>query len=432
MKQIIKFDNNSNIHRVFIQDSSSTIGAGLAGLTSASTGMIISTIANNEATATVYTVAASNVETITTLGTYAAPTASKCRFKEVDATNMPGVYELQFADARYSVASSNQLQVMISGATNAAPCLFEVQLDTNTPADVYARIGAPAGASIAADLVTIDDFLDTEIAAIKTKTDFLPSATAGSAGGVFIAGSNAATSITTALTANITGDLSGSVGSVTSGVTVTTNNDKTGYALSSAGIQAIWDALTSALVTVGSVGKLLVDNINATISSRMATYTQPTGFLAATFPATVASTTNITAATGVVLSGVTHTGAVIPTVTTVTNDVGITQTGADKVWSTTARTLTNIGIKKNTALANFEFMLVDSTDHVTPKTGVTVTATRSIDGAAFGACANAVTELSNGIYKISLAAADLNGDVVTLRFTGTAADDRLLTIITTV
>ncbi len=29
----------------------------------------------------------------------------------------------------------------------------------------------------------------------------------------------------------------------------------------------------------------------------MATYTQPTGFLAATFPATVASTTNITAAT---------------------------------------------------------------------------------------------------------------------------------------
>jgi hypothetical protein len=50
--------------------------------------------------------------------------------------------------------------------------------------------------------------------AIKTKTDFLPSVAAGAAGGVFIAGSNAATSITTALTANITGNLSGSVGSV--------------------------------------------------------------------------------------------------------------------------------------------------------------------------------------------------------------------------
>jgi len=46
------------------------------------------------------------------------------------------------------------------------------------------------------------------------------------------------------------------------------NIGKTGYALSSAGIQAIWDALTSALTTVGSIGKLLVDNINATISSR--------------------------------------------------------------------------------------------------------------------------------------------------------------------
>lgn len=48
------------------------------------------------------------------------------------------------------------------------------------------------------------------------------------------------------------------------------NIGKTGYALSSAGIQAIWDALTSALTTVGSIGKLLVDNINATISSRAA------------------------------------------------------------------------------------------------------------------------------------------------------------------
>lgn len=46
--------------------------------------------------------------------------------------------------------------------------------------------------------------------------------------------------------------------------------DKSGYALSSAGVQAIWDALTSALTTAGSIGRLLVDNINATISSRAA------------------------------------------------------------------------------------------------------------------------------------------------------------------
>lgn len=60
-------------------------------------------------------------------------------------------------------------------------------------------------------------------------------------------------------------------------VTVGTNNDKSGYSLSAAGIQAIWDALTSALTTAGSIGKLLVDNINATISSRLASasYTTP-------------------------------------------------------------------------------------------------------------------------------------------------------------
>ena len=39
--------------------------------------------------------------------------------------------------------------------------------------------------------------------------------------------------------------------------------------LSAAGVQAIWDALTSALSTIGSIGKRLVDNIDATISSRM-------------------------------------------------------------------------------------------------------------------------------------------------------------------
>lgn len=55
------------------------------------------------------------------------------------------------------------------------------------------------------------------------------------------------------------------------------NIGKTGYALSAAGVQAIWDALTTALTTVGSIGKRLADNIDAAISSRLATasYTAP-------------------------------------------------------------------------------------------------------------------------------------------------------------
>lgn len=59
------------------------------------------------------------------------------------------------------------------------------------------------------------------------------------------------------------------------------------------------DGITVGTVTtVTAVTGLTASNLDATISSRMATYTQPTGFLAATFPAgTVANTTNITAGT---------------------------------------------------------------------------------------------------------------------------------------
>jgi hypothetical protein len=59
--------------------------------------------------------------------------------------------------------------------------------------DSFARIGAPAGASVSADIAAAK--VDT--AAIKVKTDFLPSVIAGGAGGVQIAGANAATTYAT-------------------------------------------------------------------------------------------------------------------------------------------------------------------------------------------------------------------------------------------
>jgi len=89
-----------------------------------------------------------------------------------------------------------------------------------------------------------------------------------------------------------------------------------------------------------------------------------------------------------------------------------------------------IQVKKNQALGNFAFLMVSSTDHVTPKTGGTITAQRSIDGAAFAGCTNTATELSNGIYTINLSASDLNGNVITLLFSATGADARYVTIVT--
>jgi hypothetical protein len=82
-----------------------------------------------------------------------------------------------------------------------------------------------------------------------------------------------------------------------------------GLPTATAAISALAGAIST--LTAGGVRTELtteLGRLDATVSSRMATYTQPTGFLAATFPGTVASPTNITAGT-------------ITTVTSVTNAV---------------------------------------------------------------------------------------------------------------
>jgi len=86
------------------------------------------------------------------------------------------------------------------------------------------------------------------------------------------------------------------------------------------------------------------------------------------------------------------------------------------------------GITQNVALANFEFRMLDTSGN--PATGLTVVEERSIDGAAFAACANAFTEVSNGVYKIDLAASDLNGKVITFRFSAAGAKDTVITVVT--
>ncbi len=85
-------------------------------------------------------------------------------------------------------------------------------------------------------------------------------------------------------------------------------------------------------------------------------------------------------------------------------------------------------IKKNTARAGFTFPLLDTAGAAV--TSASVTATRSIDGATFGACANAVSELANGWYKVDLAAGDVNGNVIALRFAATGAQDTRITLFT--
>lgn len=158
----------------------------------------------------------------TWLGT-AAATPTVAGVPEVDVTHLVGVAQSatdlkDFADDGYD-PSTNKVQGVVLTDTVTT-------YTGNTPqtGDSFARIGV-AGAG----LTNID----------------LPNQTMD-------------------ITGNITGNLSGSVGSVSGAVGSVT----AGVTLAASAIQAIWDALTAALTTAGSIGKLLVDNINATISSR--------------------------------------------------------------------------------------------------------------------------------------------------------------------
>jgi hypothetical protein len=125
--------------------------------------------------------------------------------------------------------------------------------------------GVITATSIAADAIT-----DAKVASdvtIASVTGAVGSVT-GNVGGSVASVVGAVGSVTGNVGGSVA-SVSGAVGSVTAAVTVGTNNDKTGYALSAAGVQAIWDALASALTTVGSVGKRIADFLTGDAYARI-------------------------------------------------------------------------------------------------------------------------------------------------------------------
>jgi hypothetical protein len=111
---------------------SSTTGLPQTGLTYASAGLKISTVADVETGGTAYSGA--NITAIATIGTYAAPAAGKCGFGEVDSVNHPGLYEIQLANARYSVANADQLDLCVQ-ATGCLAVHEQIQLTGFDPTD---------------------------------------------------------------------------------------------------------------------------------------------------------------------------------------------------------------------------------------------------------------------------------------------------------
>lgn len=91
-------------------------------------------------------------------------------------------------------------------------------------------------------------------------------------------------------------------------------------------------------------------------------------------------------------------------------------------------------LKQSTA-RNRAIWMADSADHISGKSGLTLTITASKDGAAFSAISPTVTDLGSGWYNLALTTAMTNtlGDLA-LHITGTSADptdlvDQVLTAI---
>jgi len=217
---------------VFIQDSSSTTGAGLTGL------------AYNTASLVCYYVRPLAAAAALTLATQTVTGAhSDGGFVEVDATNMPGVYRLDLSDT--IVASGvNSVALMLKGAANMAPVLLELQLVSYNPNDAV-RLGLTALPNAAAEAAgglytrgtgagqinqNANGQIDVNAVAISgdaTAADNLETACDGGSynvgGGAIVAASvtGAVGSVTGAVgsvTGNVGGNVVGSVGSVVGAV----------------------------------------------------------------------------------------------------------------------------------------------------------------------------------------------------------------------
>lgn len=158
MKLLLKKGVTSQTALIFVPDSSSTTGAGLTGLLFNSASL----------TWYYYREAAGTGATQVTLATMTIGTWATGGFIELDATDMPGWYEIGIPDAVLATGA-DFVGMVLKGATNMAQVNLEIQLTTLDMNTVMR--GTDSGAT-AANLATVDTVVD----AIKAVTDLLPDA----------------------------------------------------------------------------------------------------------------------------------------------------------------------------------------------------------------------------------------------------------------
>lgn len=168
---------------IFVQDSTSTTGAGLA-ITFASSGLIFEYRRQGQSTWT-------SVTPVTkTLGTYVSGGI-------VADGSLTGAYEIDPPDAALATGA-RWVAIRLRGVANMFPVLIEIELDAVNYQDAVGfglsrldqNIGSrmatytqptgflastfPTNLASEATLITVASYVDTEVAAIKAKTDLLP------------------------------------------------------------------------------------------------------------------------------------------------------------------------------------------------------------------------------------------------------------------
>jgi hypothetical protein len=420
LKRKLFAGSTSVIERIFIRDTSNTTKvAGLTGITSSSGGLTFYYARAGTGSSVAITLAAG------TLGTW-----SSGGFVAVDATNMPGWYEVGIPNAAIA-SGAFSVGLSLRGATNMDDIAFQFELDavnyqsangfitgvngvapptrwnamaidtsgnvtltaaehtliggTDVPAaltaqgytaargpkldfltgDAFARLGSPAGASIAADIQTRSTYAGGAVASVTSPVTV--GTNSDKTGYSLVTAPPTAAAIATSVWQDATsGDFTtaSSIGkslynAFTSNTSVFTtpslaNAPTAGGATAAAIATAVWQDSTagSDFSTSNSIGALLktytvaptviqvrtemdsnstkLANLDATISSRFATagYTVPptTSQIATALLTTPANKLATDGSGNVVLSAVTHAGAVIPRVTltdTTTNVVNL-------------------------------------------------------------------------------------------------------------
>jgi len=377
MKLSIQAGKTSQSLNLFILDSTKSDGSGLTGLVYNSAGLVAYyTHTGTNATATAITLA--------TLASVNSAFSSG-GFKEISAANMPGVYRFDIPNNAIATAKGQSVLIQLQGAANMVPVLIEIELIgwDNQLTQIAANVTQINGSSTSSNLATL------KLKSLNIQSDS-PTTYAldinGYDGTIGTNDGGTAIRIRGGNPYSATGNGSGGHGILLSGGSVTGSGNR-GYALrasaSGAGggggiyIDGSWgqiplllqgDSYTSGMKVTGGYG--WIGGIQANILGNF--------------------------------------------VGNVTGSVG---------------SISSVRPKKNTGLDNFMFPMFDSTTK-NPKTGLTVTAERSIDGNPFAPCSASAVELSNGVYRVSLSAGDLNGNKIMLRFSAPGADDQLVEIIT--